>query len=51
MSESETAKKITELVKAADKLVRDTRKNAEKLLDVVRKLKESGQDGEESKTK
>ncbi|KKN59510.1 hypothetical protein LCGC14_0541240 [marine sediment metagenome] len=39
MPESETAKKATKLIKAADKLIQDVIKGAEKLREAARDLK------------
>lgn len=50
MPESETSRKITKLVKAADRLVQDTQKNIKKLREAVEELKEKEKkegDGEE----
>jgi len=46
MPESETSRKITKLIKAADKLVRDISKDIERVLEAAKELKKEG-DGEE----
>lgn len=45
MPESELAKKITKLVKAADKLHRDISRDIERVLEAAKELKKEG-DGE-----
>lgn len=40
MPESETSKKITKVIKLADKLVRDIRKDTESLREAMKELKE-----------
>ncbi len=42
MAESDLAQKITKLVKAADKLVRELRKDASEMLKAAEELKELG---------
>lgn len=46
MPESETAQKITKLVKAADKLFRDISKDIERVLEAAKELRK-GSEGEE----
>ncbi len=40
MPESELAKKVTKFIKAADKLIQDLAKDAERLREAARELKE-----------
>ena len=50
MPESETSKKITKLVKAADKLAQDIQKDIKRLLEATEELRGKGKkegDGEE----
>lgn len=44
MPESELAKRVNKAIKAADRLVRDIRKDAEALLEAARKLRDLGKD-------
>jgi len=47
MAESELAQKITKLVKAADRLVRDIRKNTNEMLKAAEGLRELGKKKDE----
>ena len=47
MPESELAKKVTKFIKAADKLVQNLKKDAEKLREAAEELKGEEKDGRE----
>jgi len=44
MSQSELAEKLTRIIKSIDRLTRDIQKDAQRVLDTVRELKELGKD-------
>jgi len=44
MAESELARNITKLIKATDKLIRDTRKNVESLVEAAKKLEKKDEE-------
>jgi len=47
MSESETSKKITKLIKALDKLLSDVQKDGQKVTNALMDLKERGEKGKD----